>query len=349
VLIFEDIIKNQNQIYRLQYTMASLWDIGVAAIVARECFEGALIIGQYRSLIRKSDLKLEEKSTKYKVVNKAAIFASLFAIVVCACVGFGLAIAGKDLDKATAEIIEGVSKIVAGLCIGQLSLKIPKWMGLYGNKKNKDASVLADGSLYFNVSWNLFREIGEIGVFLIPFFLSGRLLAIGVSSIAGVVIALVLGLLLEILNRTMDTKSLGIFSTILVAWLAVGLFTGGWHELEEVFGETPYVYEIPGSFWNHKKFPMVLFKPFGYSYHPTVLMVSVFWGYAISLTILHYVKFVNGKKNNKDDASPSSAAVVDENKSISADGQELRSTGARTSTGGNYHQANSPPNALEVV
>jgi len=76
----------------------------------------------------------------------------------------------------------------------------------------------------------------------------------------------------------------------LLALLATGLFTGGCHELEEVFGETPVVYRIEGDFWNHKKFPMVLFKPFGYSDHPTILMVSCFWGFGLLLVLAHYIK-----------------------------------------------------------
>jgi hypothetical protein len=48
--------------------------------------------------------------------------------------------------------------------------------------------------------------------------------------------------------------------------LSVGLFVGGHcHEFEEVLGETKKVWTIQGEFWNHKKLPMAIFKPFGYS------------------------------------------------------------------------------------
>jgi len=45
------------------------------------------------------------------------------------------------------------------------------WLGVYRNRE-KDINIgLRRSELLFNVAWNIWRAIAEIGAFLIPFFL----------------------------------------------------------------------------------------------------------------------------------------------------------------------------------
>ena len=64
-------------------------------------------------------------------VTKSAAFAALVAILIVVVVAVILGLLATELDDRVVEIIEGVSKIVAAVCILQLSLKIPTWLGLY--------------------------------------------------------------------------------------------------------------------------------------------------------------------------------------------------------------------------
>jgi len=60
----------------------------------------------------------------------------------------------KDFDARTSDIIEGISKIVAAICILQLSLKLPKWLGVYESKKQKNNNGMGGimlRSIKFNV------------------------------------------------------------------------------------------------------------------------------------------------------------------------------------------------------
>jgi len=132
---------------------------------------------------------------------------------------------------------------------------------------------------------------------LIPSFLSNdKLDVLPLSILVGAILALLLGLLLNLANGKMNKKPLAIFMIILTAWLAVGLFAGGLHEFEEAAGETPHVFEMEGQFWNHKKFPMALFKPFGYSQSPTQLQVASFWIFASLIAVIHYVVYLKSFK-----------------------------------------------------
>lgn len=156
----------------------SLLDIGVATIFAREFLEGGIIVGNYRTVINKSDeIPEEEKRQKLRAVSVAAAVATVVAVVMILAVAIPLGIASKNFDNRVAEIIEGVSKLVAAIAILGLSLKIPVWLGVYEKGTNlpgedchcfttrKEADeeqkeeLLTVREIRFNVAWNIWREV----------------------------------------------------------------------------------------------------------------------------------------------------------------------------------------------
>lgn len=273
-----------------------------ATIFAREILEGCIIIGQYRTVIKRSpDFQDPEKQkVALRTVTMSALWASLAAIVVAASVTVGLYFAGKGMNSTTAEIIEGVSKIIAAFCILQLSGKVPKWLGIYANKKeNADGVVegLDTKSIKFNVAWNLWREIAECGVFLIPYMLGNSARSIPVSAIVGTVVGLLGGYGTYWASIHMDnTFNVAFFLVNLTGWLSVGLFMGGCHYFELVLGKTPYIWKIDGDFWAHNKFPMVMIKVFGYTHKRTVIQFVTFWFWIFVSLGYHYYKFDQSEK-----------------------------------------------------
>jgi high-affinity iron transporter len=283
---------------------SGVFNIAIATIFAREFLEGAIIIGQYRTVINKSDWDAERKQQGLKTVTMSAAGAIAVAIAVVLAVAIPLGILGRDLNDKTVELIEGISKLVASICIVQLSLKIPGWLGIYWKVsifpwKNKvdgakklDEFDLSVREIQFNVAWNIWREVAECGVFLIPFFLGSDAKQIPVSAIVGAVISLIIGLGIYIANDRMKDKSwLAVFMSGLTLMLAVGLFVGACHEFEEVYGETKAVWSLGADFWDHGKFPMVILKPFGYSSNRTVLQITSFWLFLALGLSLHFLKW----------------------------------------------------------
>jgi high-affinity iron transporter len=281
----------------------SLFNVAIATIFAREFLEAAIIIGNYRTVINKNtEWDEETKKAALKTVTWSASLASFVAILVVLAVAIPLGVLSKDLNDKTIEIIEGVSKVVASVCILQLSVKIPVWLGIYWKvsvlpwKSNKDAKKGAEmitfSEIRFNVAWNIWREVAECGVFLIPFFLGTGAGAIPLSALVGIVISLFLGMLIYIANHRLESKSwLAFFMSGLTLFLAIGLFVGGLHEFEEVWGETKKVWTISNENMSHKQFPMVLFKPFGYSSSRTVLQITSFWCFLALGLGVHYLKW----------------------------------------------------------
>lgn len=280
-----------------------VFDIAVATIFAREVLEGTIIIGQYRTVINRSpDFEEEEKKKEaLKAVTQAALIASLVAILIVLAVAIPLGITSKQLNDEVVMIIEGVSKVVAAICILQLSTKCPKWLGFYASKKVSDDGLvrgLSTRSIKFNVAWNIWREVAEVGVFLIPFFLGDdSLVVIPVSALIGIIIGLIGGVGVYYASLHMTNKFwLAFFLSAVTGMLSVGLFVGGCHEFEEVWGETKQVWKIEGDFWQHKRLPMAIIKPFGYSASRTVLQIACFWSWLALLLGTHFFKYKQSQR-----------------------------------------------------
>jgi len=292
--------------------------VEIAVIFAREILEACVIIGNYRKVVTaqkdQEDPWDDDKVNKFlRMIWLAAAAAATVAAVMITALGIGLNAAGGELDDKVADIIEGVSKLVAAVCIAQLSLKVPTWLGVYP-KKNKLmlSEEITQRDLWFNVAWNIWREVAEIGAFLIPFFLNDEgAEAIPLSGIVGLLIGLFCGALIYGISMVLKDKwRLCIFLVIITGWLSMGLFTGGCHEIEEVTGETPYAWKIEGDFWSKKKFPMALVKPFGYTNSPTILWLVCLPVWAIIVVALHIIKYQKVKKNNEKEAAEIVAAKV---------------------------------------
>ena len=59
---------------------------------------------------------------------------------------------------------------------------------------------------------------------------------------------------------------------------------------------TPIIYRIKGKFWDQGRFPMALFKPFGYSSKPTVLQTVAWWCWFWLTVLLHMYKWFMTRK-----------------------------------------------------
>lgn len=285
--------------------MAPLFDYAVCTIFARETLEAILIIGNYRKVILEGDdfrADSEKQKQALKAVSTAAWVASLVAIVMIATLITVLLLVNKTFDQKVGKIIEGVSKIVAAIFILQLSYKLPKWLGVYAAPKKDYKSKVFYGlslnSIRFNIAWNIWREVAECGAFLIPFFLTAdQVRLIPVSGAVGIVVGVASGLGIFWASNHMESKNkLAFFLAAVTGQLSVGLFTGGCHEFEYVYGSTPVVWHLDAEFWDYKKLPMTLIKPFGYSHERTVLQMSCFWGWMFLLLGIHYKKWKDSEK-----------------------------------------------------
>jgi high-affinity iron transporter len=303
-LIYQHVYFSPKKKQKTKQNSNALFNVAIATIFAREMLEGAVIIAQYRTVIRKSESMNDARKTEaLKIVTHSAALACILAILVVLAAAIPLAVLGSELDANVVKIVEAVSKLVASICILQLSVKIPVLIGYYKkvsilpwkkyDPEKTNVDNITNKELYFNVAWNIWREVAECGVFLIPFFLSANnLKAIPISAVVGALISLVLVVGIFIANHRTKAKFwLSFTMGGLTLFLAAGLFMGGCHLFEKVYGTTMQVWEIKNPFWNQYHLPMTLFKPFGYSSTRTVLQICTFWGFLALGLGLHYIKY----------------------------------------------------------
>jgi len=286
-------------------TASALFNIAIAVIFAREVLEGSVIIGQYRTVIQKSDMMDEErKAAALKVVTRASLVAITIGVIVVICVAVPLGILSRGLNDRVVSGIEGGSKLVACFCILQLSLKMPYWMRVYKkvsifpckkydpDEGKKDIDSLTLKEIRFNIIWNIWRETAECGVFLIPFFLGTGARAIPISAVVGIAISAVLGTLIYLANNRMKNKGWLVFvMSSLTLFLSVGMFVGACHEFEELWGETPDVWTIENPAFSSNQFPLAILVPFGWSSDRTILQMCTFWFWLALGCALHYIKW----------------------------------------------------------
>ena len=141
--------------------------------------------------------------------------------------------------------------------------------------------------------FSIWREVAEVGIFLIPFFLSGdNLSSIPLSAVIGCAVGLFCGAGIYIANRRFKKKiHLCIFAVLLLVFLSAGLFTGGCYKIGNEIGDLKIVWSIEDDFWNVNRLPMTIFKPFGYNDSRTVLELVCYWAWLIFSTLLHYRKY----------------------------------------------------------
>jgi high-affinity iron transporter len=341
---------------------SDLFDFAMITIFAREFLEGSIIIGEYRTIVVRSDennLSFAPGVTKDDALNAitiATLAATALALFVIACVAIPLAILSSTFDPNTGYIIEGVSKIVAALSLLQLSLKIPKLFGIYARRNSSKGRLFAKQSnrrmnlekeddevnenpefpvgltlrsIRFNVAWNIWREVAEIGAFLLPSFLSNTdLQKLPLSAVVGALVGTLVGVGIYLANKRLtNKKNLCIFVVLLIVILSAGLYTGGSHNLETAIGSTKEVWKINGDFWSVNRLPMTIFKPFGYNDSRTVLEIVSFWCWLLLCAVLHYCKFRTAHRVND---GGNSDMIPGESDGEKFDGDDDISKGYRT-------------------
>ena len=97
--------------------MKELFDIAVTTIFAREVLEGGIIIGEYRTVIKRTDWQNSDLTQEeaLRAVTVAAIVAAALALLVCAAIAIPLLVLSKDFNKDTAiKIIDASIKKAIG-------------------------------------------------------------------------------------------------------------------------------------------------------------------------------------------------------------------------------------------
>lgn len=238
----------------------------IACIVARELLEGILFIQSYFGAVSVNELLNDEtKHRFYRFMLFALLVALLLAAAISLGVGFGLKAAFESGQASDAEIGmeagEGVSKLIGFFFVVKMMFQVPKWFGIsnfgriekqeYTKPVDEEAvgaseveiikevpveEVMEEKAMAFSLFWQFFREMTEIGCLVaIEAILSEEAMnSLGESVAVGLGSAIGFFILIWIASSNSSKLFFGIFLSVIVEMLAVGLITGAVHAFEEI-------------------------------------------------------------------------------------------------------------------
>ncbi|MGB1270905.1 MAG: hypothetical protein ACPG5T_02400 [Endozoicomonas sp.] len=259
------------------------------AIWTWEGIEMFILIGGY-----KGQLGSEVTYKKNQILSVAAVTSVVTQAGIYG-VGAWLAETGREIPEPWIELIEGLTKLKASTCVGGWAL------ALAGGTTGKQELAMA--GLLTNIVSNTFRETAEGALVTLPLILDKQYAAISLSLIPLVILGLhIKDFKLGINNPYLRMATWGVLAT-----LGAGLFSGSWHEFEEVAGESAEVWDIGKNVtvWDnykilsHKQLPMAVIAPFGYRPNPTIISLSSGLIYFSVVSIASIFRWVQGRRSGQ--------------------------------------------------
>uniref|UniRef100_A0A7S4JWK0 Uncharacterized protein n=1 Tax=Odontella aurita TaxID=265563 RepID=A0A7S4JWK0_9STRA len=180
-----------------------------------------------------------------RVVSKHALIAIVSALLVIIGTAIGVALTTKELDPNMINIIEGMSLFLAAVVTLILSLKSPKWIGVYYSRKRAAPQPLFQCTkvLAFNVRWSIWRLFCRVYFSLLPFYCSANAAKITVSMIAGLAFGFLMDYIIYLGRRKRETSpsimwAMGM-AFFLVIW-SCALFQKGTRFIDTVWGRNEW-------------------------------------------------------------------------------------------------------------
>ena len=293
---------------------ASLWAVPVAAVCARESVEAAIIAFTLLALALKAKTPVVQRTGKTVLLSIAG--AIVLGIVTITAIAAPLYYLNEPIHThgfQAIELTEGISKLISAILMFRISVEVPKILGM-GPFANFKTGAISRCEISTNIVLNVWREVCEIGLFLLPAFLGDQsrvlLREIPLSALAGVAIGTAIGALVYAAIRMLKSTRVVAFVTIVITgWLACGLFHGAVTEFESALGgirvngtllpnntfPTEDIFFMPGcadvlakncTTWDPNEW-MSLLVPFGYSPSPSLAELASFWAVVLVLVVTH--------------------------------------------------------------
>lgn len=255
-------------------------------ITLREGLEAALIIGIVLGVLHRTGLVSRRREIWLGVVC---------AIVVSLIVGFGLHALGVAFEGTGEQIFEGIAMILAA---GVLT-----WMIFWMQNKGKgvqqelesevQAAVGKDspGALFGLAFVAVVREGIETALFLTAAAFSSTPLQTLVGGGIGLLSAVLLGWLLFVAGKRLNTHLFFRITSVLLLLFAAGLLAHGIHEFQEA-GVIPtiveHIYELNPILDENSAFGAFLKTLFGYNGNPSLIESVAYIVYLGAISLLNF-------------------------------------------------------------
>jgi high-affinity iron transporter len=253
-------------------------------ITLREGLEAALIVGIVLSMLRQ--LGQSERARPVWFGVGAAVLVSVVA-------GIALNALGVAFEGRGEEIFEGVAMILAAAVLTWMIF----WMQRQGRGMQAELELGVRRAVSTGSAWALFslafvavvREGIETVLFLTAAAFSATPGQTLVGGALGLAVAVILGWLVFAAGKQLNVRTFFRVTSVLLIFVAAGLFAHGVHELQEAavlptlvehVWDTNHVLDENGTVG------VFLKALFGYNGNPSLLEVVAYVGYLIAVGVL---------------------------------------------------------------
>ena len=258
--------------------------MGAALVTTREGLEASLIVGIVLAYLAKT-----ENQRYFRVIWLGTAAAVALSIMLGAALFFTIG----ELEGRGELLFEGFAMLAA--------VAVLTWMIFWMRKQARNIkheleeklqSAIVSGSavgLASVVFFAVLREGWETALFIFAVGESSTPLATGIGAVVGLVISISLGVALYMGSRRLNLRQFFTVTGILLIVFAAGLLAHAVHEFQEA-GFLPqtveHVWNTNGLVSEDSHVGKFLTALFGYNGDPTLLEVTVWFGYlVVALTL----------------------------------------------------------------
>ena len=168
--------------------------------------------------------KLEEEAAK-RAIYHAALEAIVFFTFVVVATAVVVPLLTKSLDERMVDMVEAFSRLLSGILLGALSIRVACWLNVYFRREralpaNRIGTSLKE--LKFRVRWNVSKKFLRYYYCLLILFQGSDAVTIPVSIIAGLAFGFFLDYVVYKMRRMEPTRQLRkIGSICLIGFLAL--------------------------------------------------------------------------------------------------------------------------------
>tara|TARA_B100001250_G_scaffold412961_1_gene445589 strand:+ start:104 stop:1045 length:942 start_codon:yes stop_codon:yes gene_type:complete len=195
-------------------------------IVFREVLEGALIVGILYTYLNKTN-QGDAIARLWQGVA-AAIIASVLGSVIFQMFADGF-------DGRSAKLFEGVVMILAAAMLGTMIVWMARNRNIAGDLEDKAKEALSSDNIGYGIFALSFISVFREGIETILFLYSVMIKEGGLNialSIIGAVLGLGVAFMIFVQGRKVPLKTFFNVTSVMLIFVAAGMFTYGVHELE---------------------------------------------------------------------------------------------------------------------
>jgi len=192
-------------------------------------------IGEYHSAVKKSPKWSHDARAACKAINIVALRVVTVGMIIVVFSALIVTRLTMGMDSRMVLVLEGISRLEAAYLMAYLSVKTPRWIGVYHSpEKHRYIQHVGEGieSLKFNVRYSIGQYFALVYCLMLPF--TGR----PISALLGFSVGFIIEWLIVFARKGDEKRCMRVASPVAMVFgfLASVMFADGCHYIQVVWG-----------------------------------------------------------------------------------------------------------------